>query len=60
MPAWSDVAELLFGDIEDMDLGVVLPPYDLDAVVQMKDDEWKGRKFVGPDKVIEWERVEEA
>jgi len=58
VPAWSDVAELLFGDINDMDLGVVLPPYTLDAVVQMKDDEYKGKKFIAPDKVTEWERVE--
>ena len=57
VPAWSDVAELLFGDINDMDLGVVGPPYDLDAVVQMKDDEWKGKKYIAPDKVIEWEQV---
>ena len=58
VPAWSDVAELLFGEIEDMDLGVIGPPYDLDAVVQMKDDEWKGKKYIAPDKIIEWERVE--
>ncbi len=57
VPAWSDVAELLFGEIKDMDLGVVGPPYDLDAVVQMKDDEWKGKKYIAPDKVIEWEQV---
>ena len=57
VPAWSDVAELLFGEINDMDLGVIGPPYDLDAVVQMKDDEWKGRKYIAPDKVTEWEQV---
>jgi len=57
VPAWNDVADLLFGDIEDLDLGVLGPPYTLDAVVQMKDDEWKGKKYIAPDKVIEWEQV---
>lgn len=61
VPAWNDVAELVFGGIDEMDVGQVLGPPNgvgsLDAVVQMKDDVWKGRKFIGPDKVIEWERV---
>jgi hypothetical protein len=57
VPAWSDVAELLFGDIADMDEGELQPPYPLEATVTMKDDEYKGKKFRTADKVIEWTRV---
>ena len=57
VPAWSDVAELLFGDIEDMDTGELQPPYSLEATVMMKDDTYKGKTFRTADKVVEWTRV---
>ncbi len=57
VPAWSDVAELLFDDIESMDLGEIQTPYPLEATVMMKDDTYKGKKFRTADKVVEWTRV---
>ncbi len=57
VPAWSDVAELLFDDIESMDLGEIPTPYPLEATVMMKDDTYKGKKFRTADKVVEWTRV---
>ena len=59
VPAWSDVAELLFGDIEDMDTGELQPPYPLEATVEM--GEYKnpksGKTSPSPQKVVEWTRV---
>ena len=60
VPAWSDQAELLFGDLETMDLGTIPPPYPLEATVEM--GTWKnpksGKTVPSPQKVIEWTRIE--
>jgi hypothetical protein len=59
VPAWSDVAELLFGDIAEMDTGELQTPYPLEATVEM--GEYKnpksGKVSPSPQKVIEWTRV---
>jgi len=59
VPAWSDVAELLFDDIESMDLGEIPAPYPLEATVEM--GEWTNPKTKktapSPNKVLEWTRV---
>ena len=60
VPAWSDQAELLFGELETMDLGTIPPPYPLEATVEM--GTWKnpksGKTVPSPNKVIEWTRLE--
>lgn len=53
IPAWGEVANALFDDVEKMDLGVIGPPYPLNAFVQM--GEYKGRP--SPQSVVRWERI---
>lgn len=54
IPAWADTMDALFGNIENMDLGMVLPPYAVKALVKM--GEYKNRP--SPDSVVEWKRTE--
>ena len=54
IPAWGEVANSLFGDVEKMDLGVIGPPWPVEALVKM--GEYKGRP--SPDTVVEWKRIE--
>lgn len=54
VPAWRQAAELLFDDIESMDLGVIGPPYPLHALVKM--GEYKGRP--SPDSIDHWKRID--
>ena len=59
VPAWKKEAELLFADLESFDLGVLRPPYDLEATVLM--GEYKipesGKVVPSPQHVIEWARI---
>ena len=53
IPAWGEVANSLFGDVEKMDLGVIGPPWPVEALVKM--GEYKGRP--SPDTVVEWRKI---
>lgn len=59
VPAWKDVAELLFDDLQSMDPGTYPPPYDLEATVQMGTYKipQTGEVVPSPDRVIEWTRI---
>ena len=54
IPAWGEVANSLFTDVEKMDLGVIGPPWPVEALVKM--GEYKGRP--SPDTVVEWRKIE--
>ena len=53
VPAWGPAMNLLFGDVESMDLGRIFPPYPVHAHVKM--GEYEGRP--SPDQIVGWEKI---